>query len=218
MSPENPLDTHPHPHRQRGDTYIGIVIGALAALIVLVVVVVVVVYLRHRRNKYNNSSPLKNPMLGVDHVNFNLNDLTPGLSSGKLLNGNMYNSVSTTDAETEKEPLQPAVSSDVYREPCDSIQCRRLPELPAHLSLSKRTLLASTRDQHTQQTRHMRSMADQCWADVVDGGPTLVRHWVHASYLLGSSGSNTYRYKIPIKHKLKMIVYCWPSVVDCGQH
>ena len=28
-------------------------------------------------------------------------------------------------------------------------------------------------------------MLDQCWANVVDGGPTLVQHWIHVSCLLG---------------------------------
>ena len=28
-------------------------------------------------------------------------------------------------------------------------------------------------------------MFDQCWANVVDGGPTLVEHWVDVSCLLG---------------------------------
>ena len=37
----------------------------------------------------------------------------------------------------------------------------------------------------TQQTRHTFPMFDQCWAIVVDGGPTLVRHWVDVSCFLG---------------------------------
>ena len=28
-------------------------------------------------------------------------------------------------------------------------------------------------------------MSGQCWANVVDGGPTLVKHWVDVSCLLG---------------------------------
>ena len=28
-------------------------------------------------------------------------------------------------------------------------------------------------------------MVDQCWANVVDGGPTLVKHWVDVLCLLG---------------------------------
>ena len=28
-------------------------------------------------------------------------------------------------------------------------------------------------------------MMNQCWADVVDGGPALIKHWVDVSCLLG---------------------------------
>ena len=28
-------------------------------------------------------------------------------------------------------------------------------------------------------------MVNQCWADVVDGGPALIKHWVDVSCLLG---------------------------------
>ena len=38
----------------------------------------------------------------------------------------------------------------------------------------------------TQQTRDIDPMLDQCWASVVDGGQTLVQHWVDVSFLLGS--------------------------------
>ena len=34
-------------------------------------------------------------------------------------------------------------------------------------------------------TRNLSPMLDQCWANVVDGGPTLVKHWVDVSCLLG---------------------------------
>ena len=37
----------------------------------------------------------------------------------------------------------------------------------------------------SQQTRHNYPMFDQCWPNVVDGGPTLVEHWVDVSCLLG---------------------------------
>ena len=36
----------------------------------------------------------------------------------------------------------------------------------------------------TQHTRHIYPMFDQWWANVVDGGPALVKHWVHVSCLL----------------------------------
>ena len=35
-----------------------------------------------------------------------------------------------------------------------------------------------------QQIRHIYPMFDQCWANVVDGGPTLGKHWVDVSCLL----------------------------------
>ena len=35
-----------------------------------------------------------------------------------------------------------------------------------------------------EQTRDIEPMLDQCWADVVDGGPTLNQHWFNVSCLL----------------------------------
>ena len=49
----------------------------------------------------------------------------------------------------------------------------------------------------------------QCWASVVDGGPTLDQHWVDVSCLLGAALSKT-RYTDPIPVK------CWASVADDG--
>ena len=37
----------------------------------------------------------------------------------------------------------------------------------------------------SQQTRDVLPMLAQCWASVVDGGPTLSQHWVNFSCLLG---------------------------------
>ena len=37
----------------------------------------------------------------------------------------------------------------------------------------------------TQQTRHIDQMLDQCWPIVYDVGPTLVKHWIYVSCLLG---------------------------------
>ena len=37
----------------------------------------------------------------------------------------------------------------------------------------------------TQQTRDIDPMMDQCWASVVDGGTTLVQHWVDFSWFAG---------------------------------
>ena len=36
-----------------------------------------------------------------------------------------------------------------------------------------------------KQTRHIDSMLDQCWPNVLDGGPTLAQHWIDVSCLLG---------------------------------
>ena len=35
-----------------------------------------------------------------------------------------------------------------------------------------------------QQTRHIDPMFDQCWADVVDGVPALVQHWMIDLYVV----------------------------------
>ena len=35
-------------------------------------------------------------------------------------------------------------------------------------------------------------MSDQCWANVVDGRPTLVRHWVDVSCFLGIASRSTF--------------------------
>ena len=45
-------------------------------------------------------------------------------------------------------------------------------------------------------------MFDQCWANVVDGGPTLVEHWVDVSWLLGDP------------HILVMRAQCTPNLHD----
>ena len=140
MTPRNFVNTEAKSEKGLGDAYVGIIIGALAALLLLVVFIICFVVRRHRRNKYSSSSPIKG-MFGVDHVNFNLSDLTPGgmMVNGKppkVSNGNMYNSVATSEVDTtDKEPLHKVsgvngTNGDIYREPCDNIQNRKLPELP----------------------------------------------------------------------------------------
>ena len=37
----------------------------------------------------------------------------------------------------------------------------------------------------TRQTRHIYPMFEQRWSNVVDGGPSLDKHWVDVSCLLG---------------------------------
>ena len=44
----------------------------------------------------------------------------------------------------------------------------------------------------SQQTPRINPMSDQCWANVVDGGPTLVRHWVDVSCFLGIASPSTF--------------------------
>ena len=53
-----------------------------------------------------------------------------------------------------------------------------------------------------QQTRHIDLMFDQCWAEVVDGGPTLVQHLFYVSCLLGTQLTET-------------LIQCW-FIVDSG--
>ena len=47
---------------------------------------------------------------------------------------------------------------------------------------------------YPQQTRHVEPMLVQCWADVVDGGPTLTQNWFNVSSLLVSLPANHARY------------------------
>ena len=39
----------------------------------------------------------------------------------------------------------------------------------------------------TQQTRDIESLLVQCWASVVDGGPTLNQQWLNVSCVLGKT-------------------------------
>ncbi|KAK2174827.1 hypothetical protein NP493_772g00013 [Ridgeia piscesae] len=110
------------------DTYVGIIIGAVAALVLLCGIIFVFVF-RRQRKKYKGS-PHK--LFGTNHMNFNLDDLTPAMANGKLSNGNMYNSIATMD---EKEAMREKLNSnDVYREPVDGIQHRTLPVPPGDYS------------------------------------------------------------------------------------
>ena len=38
---------------------------------------------------------------------------------------------------------------------------------------------------NSQQTRHIYPVFSQCWANVLDGGPTLDKNWVDVSFLGG---------------------------------
>ena len=53
--------------------------------------------------------------------------------------------------------------------------------------LAENKLLSSEFDSlSTQRTRDIDPMLDRCWASVLDGGTTLVQHWVDVSCLLGN--------------------------------
>ena len=54
----------------------------------------------------------------------------------------------------------------------------------------------------TQQTRGFHPMLFQCWASVVDGGPTLKQHWVNASCLLGRA--QIYKFTFSVICQLKL--------------
>ena len=58
--------------------------------------------------------------------------------------------------------------------PCHAMPCHVIPchAMPCHAM-------------PCQKTRHIDTMFDQCWAEVVDGGPTLVQHLYYVSCLLG---------------------------------
>ena len=43
----------------------------------------------------------------------------------------------------------------------------------------------------SQQTRHIYPMFVQCWPTVYDAGPTLLKHWVDVSCLLGLEASKS---------------------------
>ena len=68
----------------------------------------------------------------------------------------------------------------------------------------------------SQQTRGIYPMVEQCWANVVDGGPTLLKHWVDVSCLLG--WTNTRQAGIIIFLNLKVYfispIY-WTSYLLC---
>lgn len=112
-----------HARKALDDTYIGIIIGTLCALILLLAGIAAFFIIRRRRSKYS-SNPLK--VFGS-----NLNDLTYGLTSAKVANGNCYNAVSTGSEEQDKDAeMQKLTNRDTYMEPIDSMQNRKLPEIP----------------------------------------------------------------------------------------
>ena len=114
------------------DEYIGIIIGALAALILLLFAVIIVIIMRHRRNKYNNNHRTMKPM-EPRNVTLDLSDIRLAATNGKLLNGQMYNCVATSEEGELMENNPGFVSkqdlSELYGE-STGIQARKLPSLP----------------------------------------------------------------------------------------
>ncbi|XP_059166256.1 discoidin domain-containing receptor 2-like isoform X2 [Physella acuta] len=88
-------------NKEYDDEYISIIIGALAALIFLLLCVILIFFCRHKRRKHNNNRRGHKPVSN-SHVTINLNDLR-GATNGKLSNGNMYNSIATDDADSDRE-------------------------------------------------------------------------------------------------------------------
>ena len=95
-----PADTKitPETVTRLDDTYVGVIVGVLVAVVLLSAIVFVFVF-RRRRSKFNGS-PHK--LFGMNHMNFNLDDLTPAMANGKLSNGNMYNSIATMEDKEMK--------------------------------------------------------------------------------------------------------------------
>ena len=60
----------------------------------------------------------------------NLSQLNTNASNGKLSNGKMYSYIANSDIESDREGTATWAKIGTYREPLDSIQHRRLPELP----------------------------------------------------------------------------------------
>ena len=58
-------------------------------------------------------------------------------------------------------------------------------EYPKHNAAAEGKMQSAT--SLNQQTRDFDPMLDHCWASVVNGGPTLVQHFVDVSCLLGRS-------------------------------
>ena len=105
---------------------IGIIVGVLGALVLLAGAVVLIVIFRSRKKKSGSNSQLKS--LTSEHVTLDLNDIR-ALANGKLSNGNMYNSVATSDSDHE-EPSGTQQYKNIDPTEQATLQARKLPELP----------------------------------------------------------------------------------------
>ena len=66
-------------------------------------------------------------------------------------------------------------------------------------------------EQLTQQTQAIDPVFDQCWASVVDGGPTLIKHWANILCLLGQLTELSYWERVSCT--LGQLVKSWTKIV-----
>lgn len=111
------------------DEIIGIVIGILATLILLLFILMIIIIIRQKRGKFynNRSAKVVEPQ---SNGTVNLNNINTNSSNGKVSNGKMYSYIANSDIESDREGTGTWAKIGTCREPLDSIQHRRLPELP----------------------------------------------------------------------------------------
>lgn len=87
----------------RAETYIGIAVGSSVVFLLFSAAVFLLLFCRYHRRRYlKNHCGLSAKSTSVnDHVNFNLNDLTP--AHGKFSNSNLYNVVANEHFQKETE-------------------------------------------------------------------------------------------------------------------
>ena len=122
--------------RHNDDEIIGIVIGILATLILLLFILMVIIIIRQKRAKF--LSNMRTVKVLEPHTNgaVNMANITPtasgtlaSTSNGKhVSNGKIYSYVAGSDVESDREGTWAKIAH--YREPHDSIQHRKLPDLP----------------------------------------------------------------------------------------
>ncbi|XP_013381472.1 discoidin domain-containing receptor 2 isoform X1 [Lingula anatina] len=107
------------------DQFIGSICGALGALLLLILIVVAIIICHTRRQKQRNAQRQLKPC-NNGQVAVNLNDLRQPFGNGKVMNGIVYNCVPPCDADSDPEKSK----TDIYNEPKDCIQNRKLPDIP----------------------------------------------------------------------------------------
>lgn len=87
----------------RAETYIGIAVGSSVVFLLFGAAVFLLLFCRYHRRRYlKNHCGLSAKSTSInDHVNFNLNDLTP--AHGKFSNSNLYNVVANEHFQKETE-------------------------------------------------------------------------------------------------------------------